>query len=211
MSSCRVIHSYGLLDLIGGFVYLAVAYVMLWGAAWVYVVSRLLGVVGLFLPCPCEGILGFRHDELCLGMILVDFPLRNMFYVRSLVERILVLGEAHGGGLVVNSVGTGSSGKVIMEMGAEGRGCSGSVDLNRKGGGGFDVKGKSPENRKHWHGLRRRKKWYGKLKPLSLCIPDSRIRSAYDNIEKVSEVAQTPESFSHAGVMKYHLSGKSLS
>ncbi|KAI4319317.1 hypothetical protein MLD38_032929 [Melastoma candidum] len=209
MSSCGGIHSYGLLDLIGGFVYLAVAYVMLWIAAWVYVVSRFLGVIGLFLPCPCEGILGFRSNDLCLRRILVDFPLRNMFYVRSLVERILVMGESRGG-LLVASLGTGSCGREIMELGAEGEGCSGSKarDSGRKGGGGFDVKGKSPENSKHWYGLRRRKKGglrYGKVRPLNLGNPESGNSSAYNNIEKVSEVSQTPESFSHAGVMEYHL------
>lgn len=212
----RGIYSYSILDLVGAFFNLVVAYVMLCVACYVYVASKFVCVFGFFLPCPCKGILGFQSNSLCLLRIFIEVPVRKIYHVRRLVDRNLVFREYEGGNLSVKLVGERNCRSEILET--NGEGCSGSFScsVSRNLGqkeDGFDVKGESVEDRKQKYGLRRRRKaafGYRKFRSLCLGSQDLGISSSHNPIANVGVGAKTVESVSNTGMKEDNLLGKPI-
>ncbi|XP_048138717.1 uncharacterized protein LOC115742516 isoform X2 [Rhodamnia argentea] len=82
----RGVRSWTLVGLVGAFLDLALAYLLLCVAAFVFPASRFCHTFGIHLPCPCEGVLGFRSSSICLHKLLVEIPTRKIYSVQSLVR-----------------------------------------------------------------------------------------------------------------------------
>ncbi|KAG9446708.1 hypothetical protein H6P81_012836 [Aristolochia fimbriata] len=81
---CDEIHAWTVSTLVGAFVDLALAYVLLCGAAVAFVASKFLDLFGLRLPCPCNGLFGgHAGDDACLQRALVDGPTRRISSVQK--------------------------------------------------------------------------------------------------------------------------------
>ncbi|KAF5741265.1 hypothetical protein HS088_TW10G00261 [Tripterygium wilfordii] len=80
------IHSWTLGDLIVSFVELAVAYFLLCTLAFAFFASKFLNVLGIHLPCPCIGFLGYQNRDLCWHRLLIDWPRRTICSVQVLVN-----------------------------------------------------------------------------------------------------------------------------
>ncbi|OMO99727.1 hypothetical protein COLO4_13124 [Corchorus olitorius] len=62
---------------------------MLCGSTAAYFASKFLGLFGLSLPCPCNGLYGYRDKNLCFQSILVNEPSHKIFSVQSSVRKKL--------------------------------------------------------------------------------------------------------------------------
>ncbi|XP_020577922.1 myosin-binding protein 2-like [Phalaenopsis equestris] len=84
--ACRAVESWTLTSLVGAYLDLTLAYLFLLGATIAFFVSKLLSLVGLSLPCSCDG--RFAHPFCAQTSLLLDFPSTNIAAVqRSLRSR----------------------------------------------------------------------------------------------------------------------------
>ncbi|KAI3408428.1 GTD-binding domain-containing protein [Psidium guajava] len=72
--------------LVGAFLDLAIAYSLLCAATLAYFTSKFLGVFGLCLPCPCNGLFGHPNGDRCVRKVLVDRPSDNIYSVQMSVK-----------------------------------------------------------------------------------------------------------------------------
>ncbi|XP_048496055.1 uncharacterized protein LOC104889811 isoform X2 [Beta vulgaris subsp. vulgaris] len=73
--ACQVIiQSWTFSRLVGAFLDLAIAYFLLCCSAIAFFVSKFLSILGLTLPCPCNGLFGYPTRAPCLQRLLVDCP-----------------------------------------------------------------------------------------------------------------------------------------
>lgn len=72
--------------LVGAFLDLAIAYSLLCAATLAYFTSKFLGVFGLCLPCPCNGLFGHPNGDRCVRKVLVDQPSENIYSVQTSVK-----------------------------------------------------------------------------------------------------------------------------
>lgn len=73
--ACQVIiQSWTFFRLGGAFLDLAIAYFLLCCSAIAFFVSKFLSILGLTLPCPCNGLFGYPTRAPCLQRLLVDCP-----------------------------------------------------------------------------------------------------------------------------------------
>ncbi|XP_037492598.1 myosin-binding protein 7 isoform X1 [Jatropha curcas] len=73
--SCHEIQSWTFSGLVGAFLDLAIAYLLLCASTLAYLASKFLGLFGLALPCPCNGLFGDPNsDSSCWQSVLVDSP-----------------------------------------------------------------------------------------------------------------------------------------
>ncbi|KAJ0245508.1 GTD-binding domain-containing protein [Hirschfeldia incana] len=99
---CEEVRSWTFPGLVAAFLDLSVAFSLLCASSLVYLTSKLLGVFGLNLPCPCEGMFSNRHK--CFQETLVDLPVRKISSVQRSVKSttpfvsVLYKEEANGGG-----------------------------------------------------------------------------------------------------------------
>uniref|UniRef100_A0A7N0USK6 GTD-binding domain-containing protein n=1 Tax=Kalanchoe fedtschenkoi TaxID=63787 RepID=A0A7N0USK6_KALFE len=84
--SCSVIRSWTFSKLVGAFLDLAIAYVMLCGSTVAYFASKFLGLFGLNLPCPCNGLFGNPNEAYCVQRFLVEYPAEHISSVHSSVK-----------------------------------------------------------------------------------------------------------------------------
>ncbi|KAI3411684.1 GTD-binding domain-containing protein, partial [Psidium guajava] len=82
----RGVRPWTLVGLVGAFLDLALAYLLLCASAFVFPASRFCSAFGIHLPCPCTGVLGFRSSSVCLHRLLVEIPARKIYSVQSLVR-----------------------------------------------------------------------------------------------------------------------------
>ncbi|KAI4354375.1 hypothetical protein L6164_003242 [Bauhinia variegata] len=82
-------HSWTLGGLTGAFVDLVLAYFLLYGSAIAFVASKFFRIFGLYLPCPCKGVFGYKNSDLCMHKILFDWPLRKICYIQMLAMKRL--------------------------------------------------------------------------------------------------------------------------
>ncbi|KAJ4968462.1 hypothetical protein NE237_015163 [Protea cynaroides] len=80
--ACHKIHSWTFCGLVGAFLDLGLAYLLLCGSTLSFFASKFLGIFGWELPCPCNGLFGDPHGGKCLQRVLVDYPSRNISSVR---------------------------------------------------------------------------------------------------------------------------------
>lgn len=84
--SCGAIRSWTFSGLVGAFLDLGIAYLLLWASSLAYFASKFLGFFGLCLPCPCKGLLGNSSDGPCLQRALVDYPSKKTSLVQLSVK-----------------------------------------------------------------------------------------------------------------------------
>ncbi|PSS34865.1 Myosin-binding protein [Actinidia chinensis var. chinensis] len=84
--ACRAIHSWTVSGLVGAFLNLAIAYIVLCASTLAFFASKFLGFFGLSLPCPCNGHLGTQNGNYCLQSLLVDFPVETVSSVQLSVK-----------------------------------------------------------------------------------------------------------------------------
>lgn len=80
------VRSWTIWGLIGAFVDLAVAYFLLCASAFVFFPYKFCNLLGLDLPCPCNGVFGYRNSYLCWHKLLIDLPGRNILYVQMMIK-----------------------------------------------------------------------------------------------------------------------------
>ncbi|OMO93027.1 hypothetical protein CCACVL1_06673 [Corchorus capsularis] len=164
--ACNAINMWTFAGLVGAFLDLSIAYLMLCGSTAAYFASKFLGLFGLSLPCPCNGLYGYRDRNLCFQSILVNEPSHKIFSVQSSVRKKLPFDsiwsnfyddedEEHRHSQ--SNLEKWPSGSIELE--AEASSCSMNEKKNLVGGkkGSFP-KWKGLGNLKHRVGLRRRKR-----------------------------------------------------
>ncbi|XP_021290534.1 uncharacterized protein LOC110421295 [Herrania umbratica] len=87
--ACNVINSWTFSGLVGAFLDLSIAYLLLCGSALSYLASKFLGLFGLSLPCPCNGLFGYTDKNNCFQAILVNKPSLKISSVQSSVKKKL--------------------------------------------------------------------------------------------------------------------------
>lgn len=81
--ACEVINSWTFIGLAGAFLDLFIAYILLCGSSIAYLASKLLGLFGLSLPCPCNGLFGYPNKNICVQAMLVNDPSLKISSVQS--------------------------------------------------------------------------------------------------------------------------------
>jgi len=81
------IHSWSLGGIIGSFIDLFLAYVLLCVSTITFFASKLLRFFGLHLPCPCKGIFGYRNRNLCFHEILFEWPLKKVCSIQVMAAK----------------------------------------------------------------------------------------------------------------------------
>ncbi|XWS09143.1 hypothetical protein CRYUN_Cryun40dG0060700 [Craigia yunnanensis] len=87
--ACNVINSWTFTGLVGAFLDLSIAYLLLCGSTLAYLASKFLGLFGLSLPCPCNGLFGYRDKNICFQTMLVNDPYLKISSVQSSVKKKL--------------------------------------------------------------------------------------------------------------------------
>lgn len=164
MGSQAAARSWTLIGLILAFIDLALAYFLLCVSALGFFLSKFLNLFGLFIPCPCRGVLGFVDSRLCLHKLLVEIPLRNIIAVQVLIKSRFPLGpiyyEEQEGSLTLKVDRSRGSENWFLGLGSDV--CSGSglglvLQGSRERGAG-DVKGKGVLSQKQQRSVRRRRR-----------------------------------------------------
>lgn len=161
----RAVHSWTLADLIFAFRDLAIAYVLLCGSAYAFLLSKFLSAFGFYLPCPCTGLFGYQNNDLCLHKLLIDWPKSKIYYVQALVKSRfpfdLIWFADQSSDLHVEGVRDKKRENGVIEL--KGEGCSTSLSGPRfsscvGGESGYDAKEKKVTNQKYKPGIRRRRR-----------------------------------------------------
>ncbi|KAL2485992.1 Uncharacterized protein Adt_30748 [Abeliophyllum distichum] len=164
---CRAIQMWTLSGLVGAFLDLAIAYLLLCASAVAFLAAKFLGFFGLCLPCPCNGLFFTTPNRNhCLQQLLVDFPTQTVSNVQLSVKQNFPFSDSiwanNQNGKFLNDNGEG-----ILEMEGEAS-CSSVSDARRSGNvprrrlnlrnDMSDMKGKRVINYTRRGGLRRRRK-----------------------------------------------------
>lgn len=80
------VRSWTICGLTGAFIDLAIAYFLLCASAFVYFPYKFCNLLGLYLPCPCNGVFGYWNSYLCWHKLLIDLPRRNILYVQMMIQ-----------------------------------------------------------------------------------------------------------------------------
>ncbi|XP_039155463.1 uncharacterized protein LOC104456026 [Eucalyptus grandis] len=187
--------------LVAAFLDLAIAYSLLCAAAFGYFASKFLGVFGLCLPCPCDGLFGHPNSGRCVRKVLVEQPSDKIYFVQKSVKNnfpfdtVLINDRAYEMILEPEEQGICENGHVQLEgeascssyaeRGERDIGVEGSIAKNESDAasraedsllgeeGRFDFKGKGALSQRT-KGLRRRLKGsveYGKFSSVSSYDP----------------------------------------
>lgn len=84
--ACHGLHSWTFSGLIGAFVDLTIAYLLLCASAVAFFASKFLSFFGLSLPCPCNRVFINSNRNLCLQSLLVDGPIERVSSVQLSVK-----------------------------------------------------------------------------------------------------------------------------
>ncbi|KAM1031755.1 uncharacterized protein LOC126620744 [Malus sylvestris] len=85
--ACREVQPWTFTVLLGAFIDLGLAYILLCVSAFVFFASKLLGIFWVCFPCPCNGVFGYRNPDLCLHkLLLIDGPVGTIRAVHKLVN-----------------------------------------------------------------------------------------------------------------------------
>ncbi|XP_013631873.1 PREDICTED: uncharacterized protein LOC106337325 [Brassica oleracea var. oleracea] len=83
---CHDVKSWTFSGLVAAFLDLSVAFSLLCASSLVYLTSKLLGVFGLNLPCPCDGLFSDPpHKNKCFQETLVNLPVKKISSVQRSV------------------------------------------------------------------------------------------------------------------------------
>ncbi|CAK9141446.1 unnamed protein product [Ilex paraguariensis] len=84
--ACQAMHYWTFSGLVGAFVDLAIAYLLLCASTITFFASKFLGIFGLCLPCPCNGLFGTPNRNYCLHRMLLDLPAENVSNVQFSIK-----------------------------------------------------------------------------------------------------------------------------
>ncbi|XP_028081980.1 uncharacterized protein LOC114283377 [Camellia sinensis] len=76
--ACQAIHSWTFSGLVGAFLDLAIAYLLLSASTIAFFASKFLDFLGLFLPCPFNGLFGNANSNYWLKRQLIDCPIETV-------------------------------------------------------------------------------------------------------------------------------------
>ncbi|KAJ4867438.1 hypothetical protein Rs2_51019 [Raphanus sativus] len=82
---CEEVRSWTFPGLVAAFLDLSVAFSLLCASSLVYLTSKLLGVFGLSLPCPCDGMFSDPRKNKCFQETLVNLPVKKISSVQRSV------------------------------------------------------------------------------------------------------------------------------
>ncbi|CAI9117743.1 OLC1v1019208C1 [Oldenlandia corymbosa var. corymbosa] len=184
--ACQAMYRWNLIDLVGAFVELVIAYCLLCASAIAYMASKFLGFFGLRLPCPSCGLYGADPNRiLCLQKLLIDYPTEKVSNVqlsvmskfpfndsvwrtdRNYDMNLRLIGDK--GGDLIEMEGEASSSSLLSDSGKPNSIVRIKGDLNAakemraayvfgEREGRFDLKGKGSMHQRLRSGIRRRKK-----------------------------------------------------
>lgn len=83
-SECQAVEAWTFKTLVGAFLDLVIACLLLCASASAYLAAKFLSIFGLSLPCPCNGLFGFPKNTF-MQRELVDGPLEKISSVQSSV------------------------------------------------------------------------------------------------------------------------------
>ncbi|MBA0612381.1 hypothetical protein Godav_012984 [Gossypium davidsonii] len=87
--ACNVMNPWTFTGIVGAFLDLFIAYLYLCGSTLVYLASRFLGLFGLSLPCPCNGLFGYLEKKNRFQATLVHDPCLRISPVQySIMKRL---------------------------------------------------------------------------------------------------------------------------
>ncbi|KAB2039788.1 hypothetical protein ES319_D02G035000v1 [Gossypium barbadense] len=87
--ACNVMNSWTFTGIVGAFLDLFIAYLYLCGSTLAYLASRFLGLFGLSLPCPCNGLFGYLEKKNRFQATLVHDPCLRISPVQySIMKRL---------------------------------------------------------------------------------------------------------------------------
>lgn len=84
--ACQEVQPWTFAGLIRAFLDLGLAYFLLCVSAFMFFASKLLRIFWVYLPCPCNGVFGYRNRDLCLHKLLIDRPVGTIGDVHKLVK-----------------------------------------------------------------------------------------------------------------------------
>ncbi|XP_015574119.2 uncharacterized protein LOC8280667 [Ricinus communis] len=161
---CNEIQSWTFIGLVGAFLDLSIAFLLLCASTLAYFVSKFLGLFGLCLPCPCNGLFGDPNGGKCWQRVMVDCPSENIssvqFSVRSKIpfDKIWDKKLKPESGVNLKNLedkfarlDDEASCSLVQER--SGVMCASGVNEEK-----FDIKGKGVWNQKVRQALRRRRK-----------------------------------------------------
>ncbi|KAJ0034457.1 hypothetical protein Pint_25423 [Pistacia integerrima] len=154
--ACQAIEAWTISELVGAYLDLSIAYLLLCGSTVAYIMSKFLGLFGLSLPCPCHGLFGnpskINYNN-CLQSLLVDCPPEKISNVQFLVKTKFPFNSVFANNL---------NPQLKIERNFEGEASCGSFSREVIEGespveeGSFDVKGKAITSRSLSSGIKRR-------------------------------------------------------
>lgn len=197
----EAVQSWTLSGLIGAFLDLVLAYILLCVSAFVFFASKYMSIFGLHLPCPCCGIFGYKNSNLCLHRLLIDWPTRIICCVQKSVKSRFpfdLMDQACS--LDKKSVRDVNCENGVLELEDEASCSSNRIPRLKKmidREGGYDSKGKRVINVKQRFGIRRRRRAALENEKFSSVFPNVNSRpvvagnSPYDGSEMRHETNES--------------------
>ncbi|KAG8658434.1 uncharacterized protein LOC110610438 isoform X1 [Manihot esculenta] len=177
---CNEVESWTFSGLVGAFLDLSIAYLLLCASTLAYSASKFLGIFGLSLPCPCNGLFGDPNSDNCWQRALVDCPSEKISSVQfsvmskfpfdSILDKNLNQKNCENKCFGFDDEASYSSFRKRSEGGV-GSGVMDAKDVQEERS---DIKGKGVLNQKSRHALRRRRKGAsdnGRMSSVSSCDP----------------------------------------
>uniref|UniRef100_A0A803Q270 GTD-binding domain-containing protein n=1 Tax=Cannabis sativa TaxID=3483 RepID=A0A803Q270_CANSA len=182
---CQAMNSWTFCDLVAAFLDLSIAYFLLCASSLAFFATKLLGLFGLCLPCPCDGLFWNPRNNQCLQKQLVDCPYEKIssvqFTARSKFpfDSIWDVEQIENSGVKLGNESNHENRHADLEFAASSSSFPQSLqDLSERdssiklGGGEFgtanldaskedqydNLKGKRVQGRRLRHGLRRRRR-----------------------------------------------------
>ncbi|CAA3032826.1 Hypothetical predicted protein [Olea europaea subsp. europaea] len=164
---CGAIQMWTLSGLVGAFLDLAIAYLLLCASAVAYLATKFLEFFGLCLPCPCNGLFFTTPNRNhCLQQLLVDFPTQTVTNVQLSVTQKFPFNDSIWAN---NQKGKVNNDNIMGILEMEGETSGSSVSDTRRSGNvprrlpnwrndGSNMKGKRVVGSTRRGGLRRRRR-----------------------------------------------------
>lgn len=164
---CGAIQMWTLSGLVGAFLDLAIAYLLLCASAVAYLATKFLEFFGLCLPCPCNGLFFTTPNRNhCLQQLLVDFPTQTVTNVQLSVKQKFPFNDSIWAN---NQKGKVNNDNIMGILEMEGETSGSSVSDTRRSGNvprrlpnwrndGSNMKGKRVVGSTRRDGLRRRRR-----------------------------------------------------
>ncbi|XP_026400895.1 uncharacterized protein LOC113296778 isoform X1 [Papaver somniferum] len=125
------IHSWTFSSLVGAFLDLSLAYLLLCGSTLVFITCKFLSIFGLYLPCPCNGFF-FNDRTKCVNRFLTDAPSGKI----SSVHMSVISKFPFDSILMKDQQGRQLNLKLVRDHNRDRFDGSGFVELDSGGGGG---------------------------------------------------------------------------